>query len=622
MTLILRVYDKDMVLRHVLNCAAQLSYELKRNDLSVCSFALPHDDAAALQLQAHDFVRIVDGSRDVGVYRIISWEGGGKGPESFEVYQCEHVIATLLDSVMDGDHLMGGADMGTRAVAEHILSYQTTPHWQLGACDFDDHYEYAISSSDLLTALWSLGNVLVDDYQWVTDTTGYPWVISLCRASDKVTAGLTYRRNLIGLTRSVDASKLITRLYPKGNGEGVNQLTIASVNGGLPYIDAPPEIIDRYRIKAAEYPVSDIEDPALLLAKGRQVLALLCQPVYTYEAEAAGIYRYTGLAWDDIHEGALIRVYDAEDGIDLVTRVVSLRKEDMGGDPARMLVTLSTAGTDLLSDINSLADRMAIAELYSQGTTQMYPLQLADNADPEHPLVLRYYVPPEAKHINKVICAWQLEPFRAHSRGLIAGGGEASTTEFGGSSNITSSVIVDVTTRVFETTLAGEAIYTWDEELTTHSEGSHYHSIPREVTADVNYTDTAGSHAHTLPAHRHYAPHDHVAESVVVVPPLEVVIPEHQHTMSIPSHSHGIQYGIFEGSTASSVVIRVDGTEIPADIISGGQADVAAYLEADDDGKIRRGVWHTIEIVPDKLTRIVGNLYMQIFIQHRGGGSY
>lgn len=606
-TLILWIYDKDMRLRHVLDCAAQLSYELKRNDLSVCSFALPARLVQALQLQVHDFVRFEDGGRDVGIYRIVSTEGGGKGPDSWEMCQCEHVIATLLDSVMDGDHLFGGAGMDTRAAAEYILSHQKTPHWQLGECDFADYYEYAISSSDLLTALWSLGNVLVDEYDWVTDTTSYPWTIHLRKASTAVTGGLTYHRNLMGITRSVDGSKLITRLYIRGNGEGINQLTISDVNGGVPYIDAPQEIMDLYGIKEGEYVASDIEDPALLLAKGIRVLSELCRPVYTYTAEAADIYRYTGLQWDDLHTGEMIRIYDADDGLDLVTRIVGLSKKDVGGEPARMQVTLSTAGTDLVSDINNLANRIAISELYSQGTTQMYPLQLADNADPEHPLVLRYYVPPEAKHINKVICAWELEPFRAYSKGTASGGGKASTTEYGGSSNITSSVLVDVTTRVFSTTLGGSAIYTWDADLTTEASSS---------------ADATSSHVHALPAHKHYSPHDHVAQSVVVVPPLEVVIPEHNHTITLPWHSHGISYGIYEGETASSVSVRVDGTEIPTEAISNGQVDVAQYLSSDDDGKIRRGIWHTIELVPDSLTRIVGNLYMQIFIQHRGGGSY
>ena len=171
--------------------------------------------------------------------------------------------------------------------------------------------------------------------------------------------------------------------------------------------------------------------------------------------------------------------------------------------------------------------------------------------------------------------------------------------------------------------LNGDLIaYTDEETVTTHSEGIHQHAYSAEVTLGTNYTEMGGSHVHTEPAHKHGMYHDHAAETVVVIPPLEVLIPEHNHTMSIPSHSHGISYGIYEGETASSVTIRVDGKEVPAAELDGKQLDVATYMSADDDGKIKRGVWHTVEIIPDKLTRIIGNLYMQIFIQHRGGGSY
>lgn len=80
--------------------------------------------------------------------------------------------------------------------------------------------------------------------------------------------------------------------------------------------------------------------------------------------------------------------------------------------------------------------------------------------------------------------------------------------------------------------------------------------------------------------------------------------------MKYPSHSHGISYGIYEGEQAKSVTIKVDDVELPAELLTGREVDVAAYLSTDDAGKIQRGTWHTIEIVPDGLTRIVGNLYI------------
>ena len=45
-------------------------------------------------------------------------------------------------------------------------------------------------------------------------------------------------------------------------------------------------------------------------------------------------------------------------------------------------------------------------------------------------------------------------------------------------------------------------------------------------------------------------------------------------------------------------------------------------MSADEDGRIQRGQWHVIELVPDQLTRIEANLYAQCFIQSLGGGDY
>lgn len=585
---LLWVYGPDMRLRCILENAATVSYELKNNDLSVASFQLPVEDPKGELIQAHDFVRIQDGGVEVGMFRIISWEGSIiPGAGVFTTYQCEHVIATLLDSVMDGDHVIGSGDMTTADVMRYILSFQTSQLWALGECDFDDAFEYVFSNQDCLTALMSLGKVLVERYRWEYDTSELPWLVSLKKAPTKPRCGLNYRRNLGDIVCTVDATRLVNRLYPKGNGEGINQLTIAEVNGGVKYIDADPENVDPARIKAGIYSASDIEDPALLLAKSKQVLKQLSQPVYSYVVTALDLYQQTGLEWDRFATGDLVRMYDADHGVDLTTSIELISKADVFGDPATVTLTLSTASTDLVGDINSLADRVAINELYSQGTTQMYPLQLADNADAEHPLVMRYYIPSEAKHINKVILSWQVESFRAYSKGSSAGGGTATSTEYGGS--------------------------------TTVAEWVEGYSYEVDTAAALVTTSAASSEG---VEHTHTAYHHHVVPISVTIPQIDIEIPNHYHGITIPSHSHGISYGIYEGAQAKSVAIKVDDVELPAELLTGREVDVAAYLSTDDAGKIQRGTWHTIEIVPDGLTRIVGNLYMQIFIQHRGGGNY
>ena len=49
-------------------------------------------------------------------------------------------------------------------------------------------------------------------------------------------------------TRGRDPQNIVTRLYPLGYGEGINQLNIKGVNDGVPYIQSPKEITDKYGI--------------------------------------------------------------------------------------------------------------------------------------------------------------------------------------------------------------------------------------------------------------------------------------------------------------------------------------------------------------------------------------
>ena len=50
--------------------------------------------------------------------------------------------------------------------------------------------------------------------------------------------------------------------------------------------------------------------------------------------------------------------------------------------------------------------------------------------------------------------------------------------------------------------------------------------------------------------------------------------------------------------------------------------DIVKYLATDSSGKIRRNSWHSIEILPDNMSRIVGAVFAQTFCNSRGGGDY
>ena len=742
------VYSQAGALLAVLDHAGEPGYSLKHNDLWTGTFKLPAGDPKNTYCQAHNMVKLPDGPRKTGLYRIIGMPSdevttaGG-----FKVYSLEHVMTTLLDDILFGYHEVGGTGYTTRMVMEYILARQTVQRWQLGVVEFSDEYQYHFENVPLLSALLSLGEVLTEEYTWDFDTSTTPWTVNLRKADSATGCGIYYGRNLVSIEKSMDASALVTRLYPLGYGEGVNQLTIKSVNNGVPYIDA--DTIATWGVKCNVWTDTRIEDAATLLAKSRQVLEGYKNPYLAYKAKAVDLYRLTGFSWDNFMPGKLVQVMDGEHNITFHARIVEISKQDTQGDPGNIEITIANAPRDTADSINALANRVGIGELYSQGATNLFAIPFADNADENHPAKMRIFISSGMVRINQMLLSWQLSPFRAYETGAAAGGsteqtssggggntytsssgggdtytsssggGNTYTSSSGGSSTVTSEnsnkksitsnsgggttqtsasgggetvtseydgyVSKTITASGAETasdhgeahkhTVSGsETGYAHDGShthgmyhshtftISSHAHkvttNSHTHSVTipdhthtveiEKHTHDVaipnhshsvtipdhSHSVTISSHTHgvTIPNHSHSVAIPNHTHSVaipdhshsVTIPnhTHNVEIPNHTHNVTIPDHTHGIVYGIYEGTTAQSVAIKVDGNTVPASLLDSREIDVTAYLAKDQNGKITRNSWHEIQIIPNRLTRIEANLFAQCFIQSVGGGDY
>ena len=742
-----KAYSQAGELLGVLENAGEISYNLPHNDLWTASFTLPSRDPKNALCQAHNMVCVPDGTRDLGLYRIVGMPTSEEtAMGGVKTYSLEHVVATLLDDVLFGYHEIGGPGVSTAQVIRYILAQQTTQRWVLGVCEYDDQFAYKFENTSLLSALLSLGNVLTDEYTWDFDTSAAPWTVNLRHADATPGCGIHYMRNMVEIEKIMDATTLVTRLYLLGYGEGVNQLTIREVNGGLPYIDADTAGV--WGVKASVYADTRIEDAATLKARGRAVLEQYKNPYISYTASAIDLTRLTGQEWDKHMPGKLVRVMDGEHGINFIARIVNISKENVRGRQGDIEITIANAPRDAADSINTLADRMGISELYSQGATNLYSQQYADNADANHPARMRVYVPSGCVRINQMLLSWHLDAFRAYETGAEAGGATATTTQSGGSSTSTSSAggASERTSRsggactktlpqqVISTTAAtgapqsghsgdtsgntGYAInssggsVSETESAGSHSHGmghthtidghthsgpshshyfsgsdsvanGHYHTIsnPGEstVTGGVSanathsvsisgqtgtagggttgssgtlttsgakqgdnarpFTSDGGTHSHGM-RHFHNFSHMHNVVCVMDIPAQEISIPAHSHVFETSSHTHSVSieahthdlpladhtheivYGIYEGGTANGVTLTVDGNTVPASAITSDEMDIVAYLAKDEDGKITRGTWHEIEIVPNGLTRIEANLFVQAFVQSVGGGDY
>lgn len=632
---IIRVYDRNMKKLGYLQNAYNTGYELPLNELWYATFTMPADDIKNQYCQPFHFVEIFDGRERIELFRIMP-STLTRNTKGDIVYQCEHVLATLLDDVLFKYHQIGNIGVGTVHVLRYILDSQIDKRWQLGICEFDRRFEYKWENENLLAALFSVPQPFNEGYRWEFDTTGTIWRIHLKRLPTKFKADITYKKNMTEIQKLVDPTTIVTRLYCLGYGEGDNQLGIESVNNGIPYLESNGQTTT-WGIKSSILVDRRFENPETLKAYGQSLLNQLKHPYKSYTTRAVDLYRKSPEKYERFFPGDIVRIIDREDNIIEDLPIVNVRKSDITGNPGDVEVEIANKSRDIAGSISNLQDRTRINEVYAQGATNQMIVPFADNADENNPAVMRIYIPSTMARINKCILNYQLEPFRAYSKAIEGGGGTLASTSAGGATTQSSSSGGGGDTTSSSggggatTSSSGGGAYT----STDMNDEQEIWNIGSGVTSDMMSIAGEPPHGHKLDRHRH--PHRHEVEVPshkhdiyipnhrhdIYIPyhQHEIRIPNHQHDIRIPNHIHELQFGIYRGTIADKVTIKIDGNTIPQ-TQQGQDIDIVPYLSVDGAGKIRRNTWHTIEIIPDKMSRIVANIFMQIFTNSRGGGDY
>ena len=607
-----QIFDRDMRRLAFLENASGVGYELPLNGLWTATFVLPADDPKNEYCQPLNYVEIYDGEQRIDLFRIVG-EDLTRSDEAYKAYSCEHVLATLLNDVFFRYHQIGGTNIKTGQVLNYILDQQTTQRWALSQCDFERKFEYNFENTNLLAALFAVPKCFDVEYEWQWDTTVYPWLLSLKAPNESLQAEIRYRKNMVGIKKLTDASKIINRVYALGYGEGVNQLGIESVNNGLPYVEDYGSQ-QRYGVLTSILVDGRYEVPENLKGYAQQILAESSVPYVSYEVEGIDLFRLDNDEYGRMWPGRLVRVVDEADGITLRTRVVSVSKSDLRDDPGAISVTLANKDQDIAGSISDLQNRALINETYAQGATNIMIQNFADDADTTHPAELLVWVPSSAVRINKMVLSVEFEPFRGYSKAVSNTTINLTTTNSGGGA--TSGASSTSTTTSSATELLPQNMEPGDDAL---ANAVHNHGINtqgyRIALCDwnnniVGNTGFVASGAHTHGQHSHTVNIDHTHS-----------LPAHTHSITMPSHSHDMVYGIYEGDTASSATIKVDGHTMP-NPVEWDEVDIVDYLDKDNGGKITRDTWHKVEILPNKQSRIVAALFTQLFTNSRGGGDY
>lgn len=577
--------------------AHAISEQQRINAIWYLNFSLPYQDPKNEYCRPFYYVRHNGGE----LYRIMPATMAVDETGSV-AYQCEHVLATLIDNVLFGYHVVGNLGTYTPDVIRYILNHQLTRHWVLHQCDYRNQFEYGWEQESLLSALFSVATPLAGPYIWRTDTSVYPWRLSLKRLDTTGRPELYVRRrhNMTSYQRQRDPQAIVTRIYPLGYGEGVNQLGIKSVNGGVPYLQSPRAITDRYGIIERVWIDRRYEDPSSLKAAAAAMLQELQEPAVSY---SVGFQELNTSDFDKAAIGKRLRIVYPNIGETVDTFVTEINRDYE--DAVRSSLVVANKETSIASSLADMADRQRIEQTYAQGATQIYSQALQANCDADSGAVMDFFIPAEMRIINKVLAKVRLDRFRAYSKSTESDAAkvvtsstsddQTRTSSAGGRSVTTSRGGGGVTTN---TGPSGINV-TWVTTKTAMAEG-HQHEFDR-VNSHQHQVEIADhTHQVAVPDHTH-----------------TTTIPGHSHPVIIPAHAHNITPGIYRYGNPQKFGLYINGTKKAEFSGRTAELDITDYL-TDSDNRIPRGRWLSLEARPDDLAYISIDLIVQGFIQSRG----
>lgn len=180
--------------------------------------------------------------------------------------------------------------------------------------------------------------------------------------------GFFYGKDLTDSKRVVDTTSLVTRIYAR-NADG---LTIAAINGGLPYVE---DFSFTSEVKTAVYDFKSGTSPYTMLSMAKATLANRCRPSYSYEVTVSDQSAKSRLDADRFTAGDFVTVVDEAVGIRDRQRIVKLEYDVMRPEASK--ITLSAKLRELGSSDST--DAGVLDTGAGVGTFDLVPFNLLLN---------------------------------------------------------------------------------------------------------------------------------------------------------------------------------------------------------------------------------------------------
>ncbi|WP_348920119.1 phage tail spike protein [Enterococcus rotai] len=654
----IRIKNLNLQQTAILRNFYNVSYEKPTNQIWSASFCLPQNDPTTKRINQLHFAEIMDVDKEyIGLFRVMTRTTTVNSEGRYIKYECSHVLSTLIDSTIEG-YRQTKKGWSTRQVIEWILSFQDVKRWKLGKCDFDRNFEYSFENQNgLADAIFSVTDPFSEEYMWTYDTTSYPWTINLIKPETTPVCRIREGWNLQSLSVEENPLKVINKIYALGKGDGINNVNFKRINGGKNYVEDKTSQSDYGLI---EYIWKDerfmSEDS--LLSSAQAMLDKFKRPIVTWTVKAVDLIKAIPPnsmvripKIDELRQGRVVQLWTTLFGV-VDLRIMNEKKTDMFGDPGNLELDIGYIGEDIGTTLADIQRKMEIYKLSSVGATNKDTISTAENCDKDHPLVIRFYVEEELKRVNKILFTYRLEKFRAYSKAIKGGGATVQSTSAGGASKQTSSSgggSVQGGTSAAGGGSSQTSSAAGQSTNTSSAGGNHAHRMFmfRGKTSGIdeyvrcNYQATgnstwvvmetlydgdlwtdnsSGEHSHsvTTPAHTHQVTtpnHTHNFNISIPEHTHQIEIPAHTHKITLPDHTHEIDYGIWESpNTASAIQVKIDGKKaVNITGTSGERINLVEHLYKNNDGTLTRG-WHTIEVIPNGLARIVAQTTIYGFI--------
>jgi len=253
----------------------------------------------------------------------------------------EHIINVLKDTALFGE--IGPADMGgseTECTCEQAARYALGRQndWQLGGIGYSVSAGYGFNGDSVFEALEQVSSTLESPW-WSYDLNVYPFKLYILPRETTAACEMREGRNLTSLRRSVDASRMYTRIYPIGK----DNLHIAGE-----YLEMNTEI---YGVISRVQTDQSKESEGDLRIWAQERLRKHAEPAVSIQISGLELAEDTGEELDRLKLGRGCRAPLPEWGATILETIVKIAWRDKIKDPETCTVTLANEIADVASII-------------------------------------------------------------------------------------------------------------------------------------------------------------------------------------------------------------------------------------------------------------------------------